>query len=163
MTAVKEFENVQAQDLMTQQPVYIDGQALLHEAIAMMQEEKITAVPVVDGKSRPIGVLSQTDIVRHLYENSEYPLMDVDFFEQDFPENDMIEFKIDASEDVHVLDVMTPLVFSVGPDAPITVLIEEILTRKVHRMFVVDTAGCLAGVISTLDILKHVQDLYLKL
>lgn len=163
MTALRELKNMQAQELMTHQPLYIDGQAFLREAIIMMQEEKITAVPVVDSQLRPLGVLSQTDVVRHLYENPEYALMDVDYFEQEFPEGNVIEFNIDDSKDVRVIEVMTPLVFSVGPDAPATVLIEEMLTRKIHRMFVMDTEGRLAGVISTLDILKHVQNLSLDL
>ena len=163
MTALKELKDMHAQDLMTSQPLHIDGQAFLREAIAMMQEEKITAVPVVDGQRRPIGVLSQTDVVRHLYENPEYALMEVDYFEQDFPEDNVMEFKIDESKDVRVIEMMTPVVFSVGPDAPATVLIEEMLTRKVHRMFVMDNEGRLAGVISTLDILKHVQNLSLNL
>lgn len=162
MSAVREIQDIHAQELMTGKPYFIDGQAFLKEAIAMMQKHQITALPIVDAQERPIGVLSQTDVVRHLYENPEYSLMEVDYFEEEFPEGGLMEFEIDESKDIRVIEVMTPLVFAVGPDAPASVLIEEMLNRKVHRLFVMDTEGRLAGVISTLDILKHVQQSCLK-
>jgi len=46
------------------------------------------------------------------------------------------------------------VVFSVTPDTPSRQVVEEMLRLLVHRLFVVDRAGVLVGVISTIDILR---------
>ena len=42
-----------------------------------------------------------------------------------------------------VRDVMTPVVFSIRPDAPAHKAIEEMLNLRVHRLFVIDADGVL--------------------
>jgi CBS domain-containing protein len=158
-----EIAQLQAHQVMNGPLTAIDGQARLKEAMAMMQQHQVTALPVVDNHQRPIGVLSQTDIVRYLYENPEYLVCEVEDFSQSFdegslwPEAAQMEFTIDEEQDTSVIEVMTPLIYAVGPDAPLSVVIDEMLARKVHRIFVMDTEGRLDGVISTLDILRHLR------
>ena len=50
---------------------------------------------------------------------------------------------------------MTPVVFCVSPDAPASRVVREMIELKVHRLFVVDEIGTLVGVISVLDVLRH--------
>jgi CBS domain-containing protein len=50
---------------------------------------------------------------------------------------------------------MTPLVFTVPPTAPAGDVAAEMAARNVHRLFVVDEAATLVGVISALDLLRH--------
>jgi CBS domain-containing protein len=50
---------------------------------------------------------------------------------------------------------MTPAVFSVPPETPVGKVVEEMLALKVHHLFVVDGDGVLVGVISALDVLRH--------
>jgi len=150
-------QTLTAQDLMTPHPIVIDGLARLREGLATMQRHKVTAVPVVDAQQRAIGVLSQTDIMRHLYENPEYTLLEVDYFEQDFPEGGLLEFDPNPSQDVAVVDIMTPMVFGIGPDASLANVLEEMVTRRVQRMFVIGPEGTLLGVISSLDLLKKLK------
>jgi CBS-domain-containing membrane protein len=54
-----------------------------------------------------------------------------------------------------VADVMTPVVFSVQLDTPANEVVYQLLKLKVHRLFVVDKAGALVGVISAMDVLRH--------
>ena len=63
---------------------------------------------------------------------------------------------LEASVDrATVRDVMTPAIFGVAPDTPAAEVVREMVALKVHRLFVVDSAGVLVGVISALDILRH--------
>ena len=62
-----------------------------------------------------------------------------------------------VTRDEILRDLMTPAVFSVTPDAAATEVIEHMLALNVHRLFVVDRAGVLVGVISVLDILRHLR------
>ena len=152
-----ELMQLQAQDVMTAQPIAIDGQASLKEAMALMHQQRLTALPVVDNRQRPIGVLSQTDIVRYLYENPEYSLLEVEYFAEDFPEGGLTQFSLDEDQNTQVIEVMTPIIYAVGPDAPMAVVLDEMFARRVHRVFVMDLEGRLAGVISSLDILAKLR------
>ena len=52
---------------------------------------------------------------------------------------------------------MTPAVFSVTPGTPAIQVVEQILALNVHRLFVVDETNILVGVISALDVLRHLR------
>ncbi len=50
---------------------------------------------------------------------------------------------------------MTPVVFTVGLETPAAKVVEQMLNMKVHHLFVVDDDLALIGVISSLDVLRH--------
>jgi CBS domain-containing protein len=56
-----------------------------------------------------------------------------------------------------VRDAMTPVVFSVAPEASAQQVVREMLSLRVHRLFVVDRGGVLTGVISAEDVLRHLR------
>mgnify|MGYP003352621414 CR=1 FL=1 len=58
---------------------------------------------------------------------------------------------------VRVRDVMTPTVLEVTINDSAVSVVAKLLALKVHRLFVVDATGTLVGVISTLDVLRHLQ------
>jgi CBS domain-containing protein len=51
-------------------------------------------------------------------------------------------------------DAMTPDVISVGPDEPIERAVHLMVFEGVHRLFVVDAHGVLAGIVSAMDVLR---------
>jgi CBS domain-containing protein len=52
---------------------------------------------------------------------------------------------------------MTPVVFTVTLDTPAPRVVEQMLNLKVHHLFVVDEDRALVGVISSLDVLRHLK------
>ena len=52
---------------------------------------------------------------------------------------------------------MTPAVFAVRPETPTEEVISQMLSLMVHRLFVVASDGVLVGVISALDVLRHLR------
>jgi len=66
-------------------------------------------------------------------------------------------FQVQDVERTRVGDLMTPTVFSVAPGASAAKVVEEMLALTVHRLFVVDAAGVLVGVISAFDVLLHLR------
>jgi arabinose-5-phosphate isomerase len=50
-------------EVMTRQPIVIAPQARLSEAIALLQQHKISELPVVDDQGRPVGMLDITDVI----------------------------------------------------------------------------------------------------
>src|SRR3970040_584576 len=55
---------MQAQDVMTTVVATIPADATVQEAAKLMLERRISALPVMDGKDRVIGVVSEGDLVR---------------------------------------------------------------------------------------------------
>lgn len=125
-----------ASDLMTPSPVSLREDATFHEAVALLTGRGISAAPVIDEAGRPVGVLSLADIVIHDRESG---------------------FHVERPGLTRVRDMMTPVVFSIAPDAPAWRVVGDMVALKVHRLFVVDTDGVLTGVISALDVLKHLH------
>jgi CBS domain-containing protein len=64
-------------------------------------------------------------------------------------------FQVERPDLARVEDIMTPVVLSVKPDDSASEVVKNMLAWRVHRVFVVENSGTLVGVISTVDILRH--------
>jgi CBS-domain-containing membrane protein len=151
-----------AADLMMPNPVSISADAPVREALALFSDKGFSAAPVIDKAGRPIGVVSQADIVVHDRETVEYLPVKPQCYETSQPTTSAGEtlgkgFQIENVDRTCVRDIMTPAVFSVGPNTPAMKVIDEMLSLKVHRFFVIGKDGVLVGVISTFDILRHLR------
>lgn len=151
-----------AADLMTPNPVSIEADAPVKEAVALFTDRGFSAAPVIDAAGRPVGVVSQADIVVHDRETVEYlpakprgnePSPPVTAVGEKLPKG----FQIENVDRTRVRDIMTPAVFSVGPNTAAMRVIEEMLALKVHRLYVLGNDGVLVGVISTVDILRRLR------
>jgi CBS domain-containing protein len=151
-----------AADVMSANPLSIRDEASVREAVAFLTDRRISAAPVINSAGRPVGVLSEADILRydrehvdHLHPVPEYYLRSE--LTLDSGERLPDDFEVEVADDTSVGDIMTPVIFSVKPDAPIAEVVEELVARRIHRLFVVDNDGFLIGVITTLDLLKRLR------
>jgi CBS domain-containing protein len=151
-----------AADLMTPNPRSIRQTATIGEAVGFLTDKGFSAAPVIDEGGRPVGVLSRADIVAHDRATADY-LRPVAASPAEAgwtgagggaaPGG----LRVEASDFARVREVMAPAVFSVTPDTPAGRVVEEMLARKVHQLFVVTSDGILVGVISDLDVLRHLR------
>jgi CBS-domain-containing membrane protein len=151
-----------ARDLMAPNPVSISEKATVKEATVLLTEKGFSAAPVIDDAGRPVGVVSQTDIVIHARQKVEYLTPAPEYYERSdlaTAANEPLRggFQVENVDRTSVRDIMTPAVFSVTPETPASKVVEQVLALKVHRLFVVDRAGVLIGVISALDVLRHLR------
>lgn len=148
-----------AGDLMTTNPVSIEENATVKEAVAFLIDKGFNAAPVIDKAGRPIGVLSRADILIHDREQMKtVPAgSEARRAAEEAPGSEPFteEFPVEEADRTWVRDIMTPAVFSVAPETPALTVVEEMLAMKVHRLFVVDNGGVLIGVISAFDVLRH--------
>jgi len=149
-----------AADLMTPNLVSISEHASIHEALVLLTDKGISAAPVIDDAGRPIGVLSGTDILVHDRETVEHLPSAPEYYHRADLHMSSGEplgkgFQVEKVDPTPVRDLMTPAVFSVQLDDAAATVVEHMMTMKVHRLFVVDPAGILVGVISALDVLRH--------
>src|SRR5262249_927275 len=148
-----------AEDVMTPNPVSIRDNITVREAVAHLLDHGFSAAPVIDEAGKPVGVISRSDILTHNREKPEYvaPVQEGDEEATSRPgttEKVPRGFQIVDVNRTRVREIMTPVVFCVARDYPARKVVDEILSLKVHRLFVVDRVGVLIGVISTVDLLR---------
>lgn len=124
-------------DLMHADLKTVDPDATIAEAIQILSESHVSAVPVVEPRDRLVGVLSTTDVLNAAAETAG---------------SDERERLFEATE---VREIMTPRPLTVGPTAEIKEAAQQMLYLEVHRLFV-EQDGRLVGVISQSDIVRAV-------
>jgi CBS domain-containing protein len=151
-----------AADLMTGNPVSVSEDATLREALALLIDRGYSAAPVIDRTGRPVGVLSGTDILVHHRETVEQlPEAAESYDRKELKEPDGGPLgrglQVEKVDRARVRDLMTPAVFCVSPETAAAKVIGDLVALRVHRLFVVDEAGVLVGVISSQDVLRHLR------
>ena len=146
-----------ARALMTPHPVTVRQHQPLDEALDLMLAKDVSVVPVLDGHGRPVGVLSRSDIIQHSrFERYHRQAPRPDRPARDVGDPDK-EAAVAQTLVLGVCDVMTPIVFSVTPETCAMTVIEEMVDRELKRLFVIDAQGELLGVISAMDVVRHLR------
>jgi len=144
-----------AGDLMTINPVSVDQNVSVPEAIALLMDRGFSAAPVIDEAGRPVGVISRTDVLVHTRERMTYPMHPgaPPPADEHVPDG----FELEEVDSARVADIMTPIVFSVTPDTPAMQVIRQMRELHVHQLYVVDKDQVLVGVITAVDVLRHLR------
>lgn len=147
--------NQRVKDVMSRDVVSLHSHATVHEALKLMVENRVSALPVVDRNNRCIGMVSSSDLVE-LTKDLEDELESV----EENPNTELWLVKRLISNTTHetVDDVMSGDVASVRPEALLSKVATTMLRNRVHRLPVVDTDDHLVGIISTMDILGAFAD-----
>ena len=124
-------------ELMQQDVKTVRLDSPVNDAVITLTDAHISALPVVDGMGRMVGVISSTDIL-----TSEAEAQDAVAREALF-------------EETMVQEVMTSHPLTVSPDEDVREAAQQMLYADIHRLFV--TSGDqVVGVISTTDIVRAV-------
>ncbi len=124
-------------DLMQTNLKTVTPDATIAEAIVVLAEAHVSAVPVVDRRDHLVGVLSTTDVLNAAAETAS-------------PRERERLFEI-----TQVQEIMTPRPVTVPSTAGVKEAAQQMLYLEVHRLFVEDD-GRLVGVISQTDIVRAV-------
>lgn len=124
-------------ELMTAGVKSIDAEATIADAVSVIADEHVSALPVVDRAGRFVGVLSTTDILQSAAEAADRADRERIF------------------EETQVRELMTTRPATVPVTAEIKEVAQQMLYLDVHRLFVVDDDK-LIGVISQSDIVRGV-------
>ena len=141
-----------AKDVMSRTVVTVNARDTVHDALEVMIENKVSALPVLDHDGRCVGILSAHDFVDVTYELDE----GLNALEHE-SELWWGAFVRNLSQHVgqqSVMDLMTEDVVSVGPETLLVQAASDMLRERVHRLPVVDEQGRLLGIISMSDVLR---------
>ena len=140
-----------AEDLMSANPISVNAADPIGEATAMLTDRGFSAAPVIDEAGRPLGVVSRADILIHERERFHHLRPSTDVFGS-------LGFAVEEVDPTRVEDVMTPAVFTVALETPAAQVVRQMCDLHVHQLFVVDPTGSLIGVISALDLVRHLHE-----
>jgi CBS domain-containing protein len=144
-----------AADLMTPNPLSLRDDVPLKEAIAFLVDRDVSGAAVIDDAGRPVGVLTQTDVLIHDREQVEHVEPPDNEYRDPLPRSWWERFQVERVDLTPVRDVMTPAVFCVALSAPVWEVVSLMRDLNVHRLFVVDEDGVLVGVVTVMDVLRH--------
>jgi CBS domain-containing protein len=146
---------------MTGNPISIPATATVKEAVAVLVEKRISAAAVVDVLGRPVGILSQTDILVHDRNKAKWSAAVPEYYQTvDLTCTSKIlltKFNFDSVDRTLVHHIMTPTVISVGAEDSVFRVVGQMIAFKTHRLFVTDDDGVLVGVISAFDVLRQLR------
>lgn len=119
-----------ARDIMTPDPACCTPRTTLDQVAKMMVHNDCGEIPVVDVNDRPIGVVTDRDIVSRVVAEGKNPAAHT------------------AGE------CMSQPVVTVRPDDPLPKVVATMEAHQIRRVPVADERGCCAGIISQADIAR---------
>jgi len=123
-------------DWMIDLVVYVDAEATVSEALALMRRRYIHSLIVNKGPNNPeFGIITSTDICDQIVAQQRNP------------------------STTRVKEVMTSPVITINPDAPLHECAALMSQRKIHHIPVLDENGQLIGMISAADFLVAAESM----
>jgi CBS domain-containing protein len=132
-------------DVMTRTVVAVGRDAPFKEIVRTMEQWKVSAMPVLEGEGRVIGVVSEADLLP----KEEFRGGDPSLFEQRGRLSDVAKAGAVTAEEL----MSTPAI-TVHPDVTLAQAARIMAVRHVKRLPVVDDIGMLQGIVSRADLLK---------
>ena len=161
--------NMVARDVMTSDVLWVNSETPVAELISLFVEKKISGAPIVNAEGEMVGVVSLRDVLQYgakVIARSEHNRKTTEYYVQgwDAPlSHDEVEwFHQEIDQTQPVSEIMNPMVYTVDVDTPVQELADTMLRGRVHRMVVTENDE-LAGIVSSLDMMKVVSDLPLIL
>ena len=134
--ADRSWETTRVCEVMTGSPVCVHQDVELAEVVALVVEQGISGAPVVDDEGRPVGLVSQSNLLMEEYESHE-------------------EHGPNAGgRKTRVRDLMTSGCICVAETATLLEAVNLMAREGVHRLPVVSGSQRVVGVLSTLDVVR---------
>ncbi len=122
---------MKVKDIMTQNPICCAADTTIKEVAKMMLDHDCGEIPVVDNKKRPIGVITDRDIICRILAKGENPLQK------------------------QVSECMSQPCITITPETSIEVLCDVLEENQIRRIPVVNDHGSCCGIVSQADIATH--------
>jgi predicted transcriptional regulator len=154
LTRGRRVKDVMNPDIMT-----VADDMTTDELVRYLNEREISGAPVVDSQGHFIGVVSMTDIGRHLAEPSDFGAARAEFYRDIGDEVTLEDLGPRYVEEraVTVRDVMTPVVHQVAATAAVAEAARIMVERDIHRL-VVTQGREPVGMITSMDLLRVVAE-----
>ncbi|WP_460072873.1 CBS domain-containing protein [Streptomyces sp. YKOK-I1] len=132
-------------DVMTQTVVAVGRDAPFKDIVRTMEQWKVSAMPVLEGEGRVIGVVSEADLL---------PKEEFHEGEQNLSQQRERLADVAKAGATRAEELMSTPAVTVHADATLAQAARIMAVRHVKRLPVVDDIGMLQGIVSRADLLK---------
>jgi CBS domain-containing protein len=150
------MEKLTAKDVMNRQVLTVRVDLTVRELAAFLIENQISGAPVIDRDGRLVGVVSVTDVAENGAERpdlvDDHSSRPVRGWEERLNPEDVRPLHIE-SDDLLVRDIMTPTVYTVPEDTPVSQLARTMVAGRIHRLLVTGN-GRVVGIVTSLDLVR---------
>jgi len=141
-------------DIMTAHVVSVKKNDPVYDAIRLLEFEHISVLPVVDERENLCGIVSTSDLIRVTY-NLQCDIAVLPLVSKSVQQSLTEALAQDQSE-IMVSSVMTETVNTVKPETSLVDAARSLIENEIHHLPVIDQAGKVIGMISTVDIVRAV-------
>lgn len=152
-----------AADFMQRDVITVSPNDTLRDALALMTENHVTGLPVMNEKSLCVGLITSSDILNYEEEHSDNSseTRTAQFFDpetQQWESAPVSAFGLEEFGDVRVREVMTSDLIWVHGRAPLKEVARRMIDNRVHRVLVMDDEAKLYGIISAYDLVRVIAE-----
>jgi len=141
------MRHLRVDDVMTRRVATVQVGTPFKDVARLLAERKVSAVPVLDHDGKLVGIVSEADLLRkEQYHEDAVPAR------RGFGSRRERVLRAKASGDF-AGDVMTASAITIGPKATVVEAAKLMIEREVKRLPVVNSQGCLVGIVSRADLL----------
>lgn len=153
----------QARDLMHEVVATVSVDLSVEGFLSEVADEPANTFPVLNQAGQAVGVISLNDVLRALAQLVGQPDFPKELRASDHKASALLiaeqldpAIKVDLTQLLHlpVGDLMTSAVVHCGPEAPLAQVSSLMSSGDVHRIYVLDEARCLLGVISARGLIE---------
>lgn len=139
--------HTRVREIMTPAPKKVSPTTPLNEVARLLLSSAFTGVPVVDEENRPVGVISQGDLIYKAGMPMRLGLLSESSREK-------VGAVLEALAPKRASEVMTLPAVTIGEDSMVTEAVDLMLKKEVKRLPVVDGSGKLVGILSRVDVFR---------
>jgi len=137
-------------DVMTRKPESVKVTTPLNDVLKLLLPSVFSGLPVLDEQQRPVGVVTQGDLIR----KGGLPLRLGLLAEADQSRRDAVLNQLESRQ---AGEVMTTPAVIIADNRPLADAVDMMLSKGVKRLVVVDEKKRLSGMLSRLDIFRTVM------
>jgi CBS domain-containing protein len=144
---------MKARDVMVSPVVTVGENETIRDAAKLLIEKRISAVPVVDGAGKLVGIVTEADLLHRAEAGTERP---VSWWLSLISGDRALADEYVKSHARKVKDVMTRDVKTAEPDTPLVDIADLFEEKHIKRVPIVSKGGDLLGIVSRADIIQAV-------
>jgi CBS domain-containing protein len=137
------MERLRVHDVMTRDVVTASPTTAIADVVGLLEANRISAVPIIDDLGRPVGVVSEADLLPMVVSGGTVDRR---------PSRPHRAVKATSSG---ARAVMSTRPISVAADTPLSEAAKRMRARRIKRLLVTDDTGRLIGIVSRSDLLRQ--------
>jgi CBS domain-containing protein len=142
-----------ARDVMVSPVITVGVDATVHDVARTLLENRISAVPVLDGKGKLAGIVTEGDLMHRVEAGTERrPSRWLEVLQGNWTlADDYVK-----SHTTKIADIMTRDVITALPDTPLHEIAALLERRRIKRVPIIGSNGDLVGIVSRANLLQAV-------